>query len=282
MTPVKTAEPRSYVSDGADQKVRQVTPSGNRVPGEWAPVRRNRTSGSPPGGTRANIAFAHDWECVAGLRRGDEDAFEQLVHRYHSQLIRLAASYIRDKAVAEEVVQDTWIAVICGIDRFEGRSSFKTWLFRIMTNIAKKRAVREHRSVPWSALGTADDEEGTTALDADRFFPDGNVWAGHWAASPASWGARPMDRLLASECQRVIDDAIERLPAPQRRVITLRDVDGWSPEDVCGALGITEGNHRVLLHRARTTVRAAIDAYLAPRSAPPARDETAGGAPQIT
>ena len=208
-------------------------------------------------------ASASDRACVAALRRGDEAAFTQLVDRYHGQLLRLAGSYVRDRAVAEEVVQDTWIGVIRGIDRFEGRSSLKTWLFRILTNTAKKRGVREHRSVPFAALAASgDDDDG--AVEADRFFPEGHVWAGHWAASPASWGAAPMERLLARESREIVDDAIAELPAAQCQVITLRDVDGRSPEEVCDLLGISEGNQRVLLHRARAKVRAALEEYMAP------------------
>lgn len=253
MTPVEMAARRSRASG------RRAT-AEDRFPVERGPVGRGSgTVSSTRLSSRPNV-LVHDWECVAAMRRGDDEVFAQVVDRYHGQLIRLAASYVRDRAVVEEVVQDTWMAVICGIDRFEGRSSFKTWLFRIMTNIAKKRGARERRSVPLSALGVPSDDEGA-APDIDCFLPDGRVWAGHWAASPASWGAQPIERLLANESRDVIENAIERLPALQRRVITLRDVEGWSPQDVCDVLGISDGNHRIVLHRARTKVRAALDAY---------------------
>jgi RNA polymerase sigma-70 factor, ECF subfamily len=212
------------------------------------------------GTAAASSEWAGERALVAALQHGDEAVFAQLVDQYHGQLLRLARSYVRDRQVAEEVVQDTWIGVIRGIGRFEGRSSLRTWLFRILANTAKSRGVQEHRSVPFSALAAADADDGS--VEADRFVPEGHVWAGHWAAAPGSWGTGPMERLLAKEAQQRIDTAISELPDVQRRVITLRDVEGWSSDEVCDALQISEGNQRVLLHRARTKVRAMVDAYL--------------------
>lgn len=194
------------------------------------------------------------------MREGDETAFGRLIDMYHASLLRLARSYVADRAVAEEVVQETWLGVIRGIDRFEGRSSLKTWIYRILTNTAKKRGARERRSVPFSALLPADggDDGG---VDADRFLPDGDQWAGHWASPPSSWGSAPEERLLAGEARELIEGTIATLPDAQRQVITLRDVDGWSSEEVCNVLDLTEVNQRVLLHRARAKVRRALEDY---------------------
>ena len=199
---------------------------------------------------------------VAALRRGDEAAFVELVRLYGASLLRLARTFVRDKAVAEEVVQETWLAVLNGIDRFEGRSSLKTWIFQILSNRAKTRAVRERRSAPFSALA-ADGDDDEAAVDADRFRGDGHRWAGHWAAAPSDWSHLPEQRLLGRETLEYVNAAIEMLPPRQADVIVLRDVEGWSPEEVCAALGITDGNQRILLHRARSKVRAALEQYLA-------------------
>ncbi len=199
---------------------------------------------------------------VAALRRGDETAFVALVARHGPALLRLARTFVRDRAVAEEVVQETWLAVLDGIDRFEGRSSLKTWIFQILSNRAKTRAVRERRSAPFSSLAGAD-EDDESAVDADRFRDEGHRWAGHWAAAPADWGALPEERLLGRETLACVHAAIETLPPRQAEVLVLRDVEGWSPDEVCAALQISDGNQRILLHRARSKVRAALETYLA-------------------
>ena len=187
------------------------------------------------------------------LRQGDEAAFGELVDRYHSTLLRVAQSFVSSRAVAEEVVQETWLAVIRGIDRFEARSSLKTWLFRILSNRAKTRGAREARTIAMSSL--AGDEE---AIDADRFFPADHPDSGWWSSYPTSW---PEERLLAGEVRDVIEEAVEELPDGQRAVIALRDIEGWSSEETCEALGISAGNQRVLLHRARSRVRSALEDY---------------------
>jgi len=198
------------------------------------------------------------------LRARDEGAFMELVDRYGSSLLRVALLFVATRAVAEEVVQETWLGVLAGIDRFEGRSSLKTWLFRILTNRAKTRAVREARTVPFSALAATELGEDEPAVDPDRFLAaDHPRWPGHWASSPRSWAELPEQRLLGAETRQVIADAIDALPTVQRTVISLRDVEGWGSEEVCDALGLTEGNQRVLLHRARSRVRARLDEYLA-------------------
>ena len=175
-------------------------------------------------------------------------------------MVRVAQTYVPSRAVAEEVVQETWIAVMRGIEGFEGRSSLKTWIFRILANVAMRRGERESRSVPFSALAAAEDT-GEPSVDPDRFLPaDHELFPGHWAVMPARWPT-PEEGLLAGETRDVIARAIEELPKAQRTVIALRDVEGWSSEEVCEALEITAGNQRVLLHRARATVRTAIEEY---------------------
>ncbi len=198
-------------------------------------------------------------QLIEALRGGDERAFEELVRMYQAALVRVAQIYVSSRAVAEEVVQETWLAVLNGIDRFEGRSSLKTWIFRILANRAKTRAEREGRTIPFSALRNPGGVP-ESAVDADCFLdPEHPRWPGHWATPPTHW---PEEQLLGQEAQRVIDEAIERLPAAQRAVITLRDVQGWSGEEVCNALELTETNQRVLLHRARSKVRRALEEYL--------------------
>jgi RNA polymerase sigma-70 factor (ECF subfamily) len=196
---------------------------------------------------------------IEALRRGDEAAFMQLVDAYGPTLLRVARLYVPSPAVAEEVVQETWIGVLNGIDRFEGRSSLKTWIFRILANIAKTRGERERRSIPFSSAAAAAADE--PSVDPDRFFPPGDVNTRRWKLGPSRWET-PEESLLAGETRDVILEAIERLPPAQREVITLRDVEGWSSEDVRNALEISETNQRVLLHRARSKVRGAIERYL--------------------
>jgi RNA polymerase sigma-70 factor, ECF subfamily len=203
-----------------------------------------------------------DVQTVHALRAGDESVFAALVRQYHSSLLRVAQIYVTSPAVAEEVVQETWIGVLTGIDRFEERSSLKTWIFRILTNIAKTRAHREGRTLPLSALQRPDGVP-EPAVESRRFRdPEDAAWPGHWASPPQRWNI-PEESLLNMEVRAAIAEAIERLPGPQRAVISLRDVEGWSAGDVCNALGVTDTNQRVLLHRARSKVRRALEEYLA-------------------
>ena len=194
-----------------------------------------------------------DAALVDRLRAGDEAAFAELVRLYHPSLLRFARLFVSSPAVAEDVVQETWLGVLRGIGRFEGRSSLKTWIFRILANTAKTRAQREGRSVPFSAL---EDAEGSfePAVERARF-----TGAGYWAVPPPEW---PEERLLGAETRSVIARAIEALPQTQRAVISLRDVEGWSAEEVRNALDLSETNQRVLLHRARAKVRRALEQYL--------------------
>ena len=196
------------------------------------------------------------------LRRRDEQAFRTLVERYHASLLRLALVYTRTRAVAEEVVQETWLGVLKGLEGFEGRSTFKTWLFRILVNRAKTRSEREGRTVPASALWDAATEPPEPALDASRFYPAGHPYAGHATQPLQSWGENPEERLVTQETLEVIRRAVDGLPPAQREVITLRDLEGWDATEVCNILGITSTNQRVLLHRARGRVRTALERYL--------------------
>jgi RNA polymerase sigma-70 factor, ECF subfamily len=200
-------------------------------------------------------------QLLYALRGGDERAFAALVDEHGGAMLRIARLYVRDRAVAEEVVQEAWLGLLRGIDRFEGRSSLRTWLFRIVTNLAKTRAVRESRSVPFSALAGEEVEDAGPSVPPERFRGPEDRWSGHWASPPEEWG-RPEHELLSGETRAVIGRAIAALPDVQRQVITLRDVEGWSSEEVCNALDLSETNQRVLLHRARTKVRHALDDYL--------------------
>ncbi len=205
------------------------------------------------------VAAESDAALVEALRAGDESAFRELVREYQPSLVRVARTYVPTQAAAEEVAQETWLGVLKGLDRFEGRSSLRTWIFRILTNIAKTRAKRDGRTLPFSAL----QEPGRVpeaAVDADRFLdPEHPRWPGHWAVKPESW---PEDALIAAETRERLAEAIEALPATQRAVISLRDIEGWSSEEVRNALELSETNQRVLLHRARSKVRAALESYL--------------------
>lgn len=204
-------------------------------------------------------SHASDAAVVAALRRGDEAAFAALVSRHHSQLVRFARAYVADRDTAEEVVQECWLGVLRGLDRFEGRSSLRTWIYRILINRARTRGEREHRSMPFSAID-ADDE---AAVDLDRFLgADHPRWPWHWSSRPASWESLPEEQLLGAETLARVRSAIDELPSQQRQVIILRDVEGWSADEVCNTLELSETNQRVLLHRARSRVRRALEPYL--------------------
>jgi RNA polymerase sigma-70 factor (ECF subfamily) len=204
------------------------------------------------------VAAAGDQAVVEALRMGDEAAFTALVAELGPAMLRLARLYVSSGSVAEEVVQEAWIGVLQGIGRFEGRSSLKTWVLSILTNIAKTRAVREGRSVPFSSL-TRDAGEAAS-VDPDRFLGPDTRFPGHWAAPPRPWEGA--DRLLARETLEVVERAVARLPTAQAIVITMRDVEGFDADEVCNALAISETNQRVLLHRARSAVRRALEEYM--------------------
>ncbi len=208
-----------------------------------------------------SILSTDDLELLARLRRGDEAAFIQLVERLCGPMLRLAMVHVGNRAVAEEVVQDAWVGVLAQLDRFEGRSSLRTWVLRILVNRARTRAVRERRTLPFSSLDGLDGPGGP-AVEPERFLPAGHRWAGHWASPPRSWRDLPEERLLSAETRAEVERAVELLPPAQRAVITLRDVEGMTAAETCELLGLTEGNQRVLLHRARSRVRRALERYL--------------------
>ncbi len=210
---------------------------------------------------RPDTVSEEDARLVAALRAGDEVAFMALVEQYQGQLTRVALMYVSSREVAEEVVQETWLGVLKGLDRFEGRSSLKTWMFRILTNIAKTRGVRESRTVPFSSLVAGEAEGEETAVDPSRFHAPGEN-EGAWLLPPSRWDELPDAALSSSETIAAVQAAIEQLPPAQRQVIQLRDIDGWTGEEVCNVLELTETNQRVLLHRARSKVRRAIERYL--------------------
>ena len=209
-----------------------------------------------PVAERIERTAADETQLLARLRDGDEGSFAELIDRYQPALMSVATRYVGTRAVAEEVVQETWVGLLRGIDEFEGRSSLKTWLFRILVNTAMSRSRRERRCVPFSSLATSGEDE---TVEADRFI-DGPAerWHGHWSAAPADWSTVPEERLLATETLGCVSRAIEALPPRQREVIVLRDVEGWSSEEVRDTLELSEANQRVLLHRARAKVRAAV------------------------
>ena len=204
-------------------------------------------------------------ELVAALRRRDETAFTGLIAAHHGSLLRVARFYVNSTEVAEEVVQDTWLGVIKGIDNFEGRSSLKTWIFQILINRARTRGQREGRSIPFSAYFDAQAAPAEPAVDPSQFNENDPEWPGGWVAQPRNWGATPEQVLLSSELRAYTQAAIDALPPSQREVITLRDVQGWTSEEVCNVLGVSETNQRVLLHRARSKVRQALDKYFETR-----------------
>jgi RNA polymerase sigma-70 factor (ECF subfamily) len=190
---------------------------------------------------------------LAALRAGDELAFAELVDELSPRMLKLARVYLSGMAVAEEAVQETWMVVLGSLDRFEARSSLATWILGIVVNVSRARGRHESRSRPFSSLSTDDQP----IIDPDRFLPpDHERWPGHWAIAPAPWPERALE---TAEAERIIRDAVAALPQTQRAVITLRDIIGCSPEETCDALGLTDANQRVLLHRARTRVRAALE-----------------------
>jgi RNA polymerase sigma-70 factor, ECF subfamily len=195
---------------------------------------------------------------VAGLRTGDEETFACLLNGWSGSMLRLARSFVSTAASAEEVVQDTWLAVFQGIERFEGRSSLQTWVYRILVNIARKRGAREQRTVPWTSLIP---DDGRT-VEPSRFRGPDDRYPDHWAAFPERWPSTE-NEVLAHEIRATVAAAIERLPIRQQVVLTLRDIDGHDAEDVCALLGLSAANQRVLLHRARAAVRAHLERYFA-------------------
>ncbi len=215
-----------------------------------------------PSGGSVQKTDPEELRLVERLRSGDEAAFASLVDRHHNSLLRMAMAHVSDRSVAEEVVQDTWIGVLEGLDRFQGRSSLKTWIFSILFHKAKTRGVRESRHVSFSPLGASADEFEAPAVDPSRFRTSGH-WAGYWASYPQPWDENTPEKLLLSkESCTFLEKAIQALPPNLRQIIILRDVEGLSSGETCKILGISETNQHVRLHRARSRVRRALEQYM--------------------
>ena len=200
-----------------------------------------------------------DEETLAALRAGDERAFRDLFARSYPMMKRVARAYVASDAVAEEIVQETWMAIVTGIDRFEGRSALGTWIFSILTNQAKTHSAREKRAVPFSSVAPSDVEG--PVVDPDRFQKNDDAWPGHWATPPRPW-QKPERRLLSLEARDRLKAALAQLPDRQRMIVGLRDIEGYSAEEVCGLIGLSPENQRVLLHRGRARLRAVLEEYL--------------------
>ncbi|MCK9893043.1 sigma-70 family RNA polymerase sigma factor [Frankia sp. AgB32] len=212
---------------------------------QTAPVR------SAPGEADAGL--------VQALRGGDEAAFAALVARMTPAMLAVAAEHVPSRAVAEEVVQETWLAVLTGLDRFEGRSSLRTWVFAILFNVARSRGAREGRTIPFSSAFPPDD--AGPVVDPARFRGRGEEWSGHWASPPRSWDL-PESALLSREVRVLLRAALDALPPRQRAVVHLRDVQGLAAEAVCALLDLEPGNQRVLLHRGRARLRQVLEDYV--------------------
>ncbi len=205
------------------------------------------------------LSMSGDAQIAAALRAGDEAAFRDLFTRTYPMMKRVALGYVDSDAVAEEIVQETWLAVLTGIDRFEGRSALGTWIFSILTNQAMSHHGRERRARPFSSVGSGGEDE--PAVPADRFQKDDEAWPGHWAIPPRPW-QKPERRLLSLEARDRLKDALTHLPARQRAVVGLRDVDGLPAPEVCALLQLSPENQRVLLHRGRSRLRAILEQYV--------------------
>jgi RNA polymerase sigma-70 factor, ECF subfamily len=205
------------------------------------------------------VASDDDPHLIELLRNGNEAAFVALIDRYSDTMVRLAMFYVTAWPVAEEVVQETWMSVFEHLGHFEGRSSLKTWMFRILTNYAKTWAQREGRSIPFSSRSGMSTDHTEPAGESNRLLPADHHWAGHWVSVKRE--EMPEERLLSQETRMCLERAIEALPPNQRKIIILRDIEGRTSDEICSTLGISEGNQRVLLHRARSKVRSALEKY---------------------
>jgi RNA polymerase sigma-70 factor, ECF subfamily len=220
-----------------------------------------------PSDPRAHAQTSEDAKLIEALRKGDEQAFASLVRRHYTSMLNVTMNYVSSRAVAEEVVQEAWLGVLNGLDQFEARSSLKTWIFSILINRAKTCVKREGRTLPFSSIEDRGDDPAEPPGDPGQFLDgDHSTWPHHWRTPPRAWGESPEERLLAAETQAYIRRAIDGLPHGQRDVITMRDIEGWEPKEVCAILSISEANQRVLLHRARSKVRCALEQYIVDRS----------------
>jgi RNA polymerase sigma-70 factor (ECF subfamily) len=233
------------------------------MPTQWT---GDEASGASAAATSTSFkTSAEEMELLAALRRGDELTFSRLVVAHHSSLLRTARLYVNTPEIAEEVVQETWLGVLKGLDKFEGRCSLKTWIFQILINRARTRGEREGRMIPFSTMFDAKSDPGEPAVDSSQFNENDPEWPGGWVTQPRDWGKTPEQTLLSQELRAVVQSAIETLPPNQKEVITLRDVQGWTSKEVCNILGVSETNQRVLLHRSRSKVRQVLDQYFVAR-----------------
>jgi RNA polymerase sigma-70 factor (ECF subfamily) len=202
-----------------------------------------------------------DTSLVDRLRAGDADAFAEIVRAWSPMMLRVARTYVSTDASAQEVVQDAWLAMIRGLDRFEGRSSLRTWMLAILSNLGRSRGVREARTLPWSSLGPAEDDH--PLVDPDRFRGADDQWPRHWTpvGQPRPWPRSPEEETMAAEGRSQLEHGLAQLPERQRTVVTLRDIHGLTSDEVCDILGVTASNQRVLLHRARSRLRAHLELY---------------------
>jgi RNA polymerase sigma-70 factor (ECF subfamily) len=212
-------------------------------------------------GSRTVATERTEEHILAQLREGNEEAFSALVRRHSPSMTRVAMAFVSRRAVAEEVVQETWLNVLRGLGGFEAKSSLRTWIYAILGNCARRRAEQEQRFVPLSELAADEASGDELGVSRDRFF-DGGRWAGMWSSAVPRWDDVPEERLVSGELRNTLLEAINALPRMQRAVITLRDIEGWPSGEVCEYLGVTDGNQRVLLHRARAAARAALEQYL--------------------
>jgi RNA polymerase sigma-70 factor (ECF subfamily) len=187
------------------------------------------------------------------LKNGDEQAFEQLVDQHYPAMIRLADTFVSERSAAEEIVQETWTVVIDGLDSFEGKSSLKTWIFGILTNLARKRRKHDAREPAWSTLSDEPLDEEASRM-SDRFEDDG-----HWSVPPRQWKNDPESEAMQTQLLERVQEVIDKLPARQRAAVMLRDVEGLSTDEVCEVLDVSKGNQRVLLHRGRNKIREALE-----------------------
>lgn len=201
---------------------------------------------------------------MSAARAGDEHAFARLLDLHGAAMLRFACAHTPDRAQAEDAVQDAWLGFLRGLERYEGRSSVRTWLFSILLNRLRSRLEREARWIPFSELGRRECERDEAALPPDRFLgADHPRWPHHWRTPPHSWGDTPESRLMKREVREHVERALQDLPPAQRQVLTLRDIEGWNAAEVCELLGLSESNQRVLLHRARSRMRRALEDHFA-------------------
>jgi RNA polymerase sigma-70 factor, ECF subfamily len=214
-----------------------------------------------PNGDNEDSERAADAALVERLRAGDANAFAEIVRGWSPMMLQAARAYVSTDASAQEVVQDTWLAMIRGLGNFEGRSSLRTWILAILSNIGRSRGAREARTLPWSSLGPPDD--AGPAVDPGRFRGSDDKWQGHWTVlgKPRAWLGSPEEEIMIAETRSQLENGLAELPERQRIVVALRDVHGLSSDEVCTLLGLSASNQRVLLHRGRSRLRGLLELY---------------------